>query len=78
MGKPGRGRRVSDEEILQAFKEAEEPVLTTREVGDAVGLGRRGTLERLSQLEDTGVIKRKKIGEVGAVWWFPKHLEERY
>ena len=78
MGKPGRGRRVSDEEILRAFEQAEDPVLTTREVADAVGLGRRGALERRSQLKDEGVFRRKKIGEVGAIWWFPDHLKERY
>ena len=78
MSGPGRKPTVADSEILQVFKEAPDPVLTTAEVADEIGLGRRGTYNRLQQLAESGDLKLKKVGETGAVWWYPEHLRNRY
>lgn len=78
MNSPGRERRVSDDEILDVFHQTSEPVLTTREVGDSVGLSRRGTLHRLNLLREKGILKRKKIGSVGAVWWHPDAIKQQF
>lgn len=60
------------------FLEASDPVLTTKEVANAIGLGGRGTYERLLQLESEGEIVRKKVGEKAAVWWYPPAIEQEY
>lgn len=78
MAGPGRKPTVSDEEILDVFRKSSDPVLTTNEVADEVGLGRRGTFDRLRQLAEDGPLEMKKVGETGAVWWSPNTLRERY
>jgi len=71
MPGPGREPTVSDNEILEVFRDASDPVLTTVEVADAISLGRRGTFDRLKHLSNEGEIRMKKVGETGAVWWYP-------
>lgn len=61
---------MSDDEILAAFREASDPVLTTAEVSDQIGIGHRGTLVRLESLAEDGELKRKSVGP-GFVWWLP-------
>lgn len=78
MAGPGREPTVSDQEILSAFSEATDPVLTTKEVSEMIGLGRRGTFDRLARLAEEGELEMKKVGETGAVWWSPQALRERY
>jgi response regulator of citrate/malate metabolism len=77
MSGPGRKPTVSDGEILDVFREASDPVLTTAEVADAIGLSRRGTFKRLDRLASEETLKMKKVGETGAVWWYPDHLRNR-
>jgi CRP-like cAMP-binding protein len=78
MAGPGREPTVSDQEILDAFSGASDPVLTTKEVSEIIGLGRRGTFDRLNRLAQEGELEMKKVGETGAVWWFPSALSEPY
>lgn len=78
MGDPGRKPTVSDEEILEVFQQAADPVLTTKEVADEIGIGRRGAFDRLRKLGENGDLEIKKVGETGAVWWSPNVLRERY
>lgn len=72
MAGPGRKPTISDEEILAIIQEIEDPVATTREIADAIELSRRGTYQRLEQLADDGLLRKKKVGETGAVWWLPE------
>jgi len=65
----GRPPSVSDEEILDVFRESSDPVLIASEVADEVSIGRRGVYKRLEQLADEGELGRKKIGGRGTVWW---------
>lgn len=66
----GRKPTVSDDEILDVFREASDPVLKTAEVSSEIGIGHRGTLARLERLADDGNLKRKSVGP-GFVWWLP-------
>jgi Fe2+ or Zn2+ uptake regulation protein len=65
----GRPPSVSDEEILDVFRESSDPVLIASEVADEVSIGRRGVYKRLKQLAEDGQLGRKKIGGRGTVWW---------
>jgi hypothetical protein len=68
---PGAGRkpRVTDEEILDLFRETADPVLSTAEIADALPIGRRGVLDRLHNLADEGKLGSKNIGGRNIVWW---------
>jgi predicted transcriptional regulator len=69
MGQPGRDPTVSDDEILDIFRQSSDPVLTTKEVADQLDIGHRGTYDRLQKLVEEGSIEMKKVGDSGAVWW---------
>ena len=78
MGEPGRKPTVSDDEIIEVFKQADDPVLTTSEVAEAIDIGRRGAYDRLQSLAGEDRIEMKKVGETGAVWWHSPSLSEKY
>lgn len=68
MSKPGRNPEDTDEEILDVFRNSEDPVLTAGEVAEHLSIGRRATHNRLVALQERGVLKRKDIGP-RTVWW---------
>ena len=74
---PGRPPEVTDDEILDAFKTADEPVLTASEVADRLPIERRGLLTRLDDLEERGFLRSKKTGGRSAVWWYPGHTSTK-
>jgi len=65
----GRKPRVTDDDLLDVFRATADPVLSTAEVADAVPIKRRGTLNRLRDLEDGGRLDSKQIGGRNTVWW---------
>lgn len=65
----GRKPRVSDEELLDVFRETVDPVLSTAEVAEALPIKRRGTLNRLRRLQEGGHLASKQIGGRNTVWW---------
>ncbi len=75
---PGRKPTVTDEEILEVFRAASDPVLTTSEVADELDIGHRGVYQRLTRLAKEDVLESKKVGHGGTVWWHSESLRERY
>jgi hypothetical protein len=69
MAEPGRSRDVSDETIIDVLRNADDPVLTTAEVADAIDLKHRGTYQRLIELADQDRVQSKKAGAKATVWW---------
>jgi hypothetical protein len=67
----GRKPRVTDEEILQIFRETDDPVLSTAEVTEQLPIKRSATYKRLSSLRDDGRLTGKEIGGRNNVWWIP-------
>lgn len=57
-------------ETLALFDGAATP-LTTVEVADELGLGRRSAYDRLDRLVDSGDLETKKVGANARVWWVP-------
>lgn len=72
----GRPPSVSDEEILDVFREAADPVLTTSEVASKLPIERRGLLDRLKNLEADGRLQSKSVGGRSVVWWHPKYTKK--
>lgn len=73
MGKPGPDPEITQESVLTVFSELEDSCtpLTAQEVADKLDCSRRTALRRLNELEEEGVIKTKKVGARGRVWWQP-------
>ena len=67
--KPGPTPRVSDDEIIDLFRDTDDPVLSTAEVTEQVPLKRRATYNHLRSLADEGRLESKQIGGRNTVWW---------
>jgi hypothetical protein len=76
-GKPGPKPSVTDDELLQLFRETTDPVLSTAEVAEQVPLARRSVYDRLKALREEGRLDGKQIGGRNTVWWLPVEEEER-
>ncbi|PSP83545.1 hypothetical protein BRC96_06895 [Halobacteriales archaeon QS_6_64_34] len=68
--KPGRKPRVTDDEILQVFRDTNDPVLSTDEVADQLPLERRSVYDRLVSLREDGALTSKQVGGRN-IWWIP-------
>ena len=68
-GTGGRPRELTDDEVLSAFDEVEEPVATAELLADTTDAPRRTVLRRLRELEDGGRVERWKVGGRAVVWW---------
>ena len=60
---------VTDEDLVEVFRESEKPVLTAKQVAGEVSIGRKAVLERLRGLEDQNVLERMEVGARAVVWW---------
>lgn len=76
MPNAGRPPRVSDDEILDVFRDSDDPVLIASEVAEELPIGRRGVYKRLEQLHEEERLGRKKIGGRGTVWWLVEDSSE--
>jgi len=63
-------RKVEDTEIIQIFKEADDPFLTAKEVSEQLPISRQQVNKRLGVLENKGFLRRKQCGS-GQGWWIP-------
>ena len=72
MTESGRDTEIYDRTlaIVATRSEAGEPV-TTREVADGLECGRRMAYERLATLAEDGLLRTKKVGGGGRIWWQP-------
>jgi len=64
----GRTPKVSDEEIINCIREADEPFVTAKEIAGAVSLSRQAVNQRLNDLHSSGVVDKKSTGS-GVGWW---------
>lgn len=69
---PGRKPRVTDEELLEMFRDTDDPVLSTDEVAARLPIKRRATYERLSSLREDGRLNGKQIAGKATVYWLPE------
>lgn len=64
----GREKTVSDEEILQLFRESPDPVLTTSEVAEEFDFSNAGAGKRLKELVREGRLDMKRAGRNPVYW----------
>lgn len=64
----GRKPAVTDEDILEVFKQSTDPFLATSEVAEQIKITERGTRNRLDHLHEDGELNRKQIGKPHLYW----------
>lgn len=72
MAKGGRKPRVSDEEILDVFRNTTKPELTATDVAEELPIKRRAVLNRLGDLEEEGELGKRTVGGTSVIWWLPE------
>lgn len=60
---------VSDSELVEAISTHDDRAVTASEVAEQVDIKRPGTLQRLKQLYEEGVVERKRVGSRAVIWW---------
>lgn len=77
MSQKQRGRRpkFTDKELIQLFRDSDQPVLTSNDITEAFDISQQGAYKRLQQLYDEGVIGRRKVGSSAVVWWLVDQSE---
>jgi DNA-binding Lrp family transcriptional regulator len=60
---------VSDEEIIKALRNHEDPFIAAAEIADHFGHTRQWAHNRLKKLHADGRVKRKEAGERSVIWW---------
>lgn len=71
MAQGGRKPRVTDDELLNVFRDADDPTLTSGEVTEQVSIKHSGVNRRLGNLVDEGKLRKKKVGGRSVVYWLP-------
>jgi predicted ArsR family transcriptional regulator len=56
-------------ELLAAFAETDDPVLTAPEVADRLSITQQAAHKKLQTAHNDGDVQRKKVGASAVVWW---------
>jgi DNA-binding MarR family transcriptional regulator len=65
----GKNRQVSNEELLRAVALSPDPIVTAPEIADRVNLTRQGVNNRLPELVEQGLLKKRQVGAKAIVYW---------
>lgn len=60
---------VSDESILAAFDDIDDPIRTVPGMANDLDLGEDAIRIRLKDLEKRGLVNSKRVGSRSVVWW---------
>lgn len=63
------GEKVTEQDILKVFDSSADPFLTAAELADEPPLSRQAIHHRLTQMEESGLVDKKKTGARSAGWW---------
>lgn len=65
---PTNGRKFSDEELLNRFRDSEDPILTAPELAEHFGVSRQAVNDRLRKLWRNDILNRKPCASGYAYW----------
>ena len=68
MATPGPEPMVTEDEIVELVRTADDPFTTASEVAERVGMARQTAHKHLQELYEEGEIQKKKVGQ-SAIWW---------
>jgi hypothetical protein len=60
---------LTPERVLAVMRETDAPIVTARDVADALGCTPEGATKKLKQLREQGRVERQKVGARAVVWW---------
>lgn len=61
--------KVTKQDILKVFDDADEPVLSAIEIADVFNVTRQTITRRLDDMEEEGLVEKKQIGARAVAWW---------
>lgn len=62
-------QRVTDSDVLEALREQPDPVATTGELAEVLGVSSETVRRHLTELHEQGLVDRKTVGARAVVWW---------
>lgn len=68
MAPSEKRQKVTDSEIIEAIKDISDPFVTAKELAEQLPISRQQVNDRLRDLEQRGILSRKKAGS-GQGWW---------
>jgi predicted ArsR family transcriptional regulator len=60
---------ITPERVLEVLQEAEDPVLTAKEVGDRIDCTSEAARQQLHGLRERSEVDSKQVGARAVVWW---------
>lgn len=60
---------ISLEDVLEAMRRSESPVVTATEVGEALDCSSEAARQKLATLHEQGRVERRTVGANAVVWW---------
>jgi len=66
---PGPSPKVSDREMLQIIRLHPDAVVTASDVAQETDYTPENVNERLKDLSERGLLRKKKVGSAAAVYW---------
>jgi DNA-binding FadR family transcriptional regulator len=60
---------VTRERVLAALKDADEPIMATGDVADALKCSREAARLKLTELAEDGEVERRNVRGAVVVWW---------
>lgn len=69
MSDAQQGRKISEQDILKVFDEADEPFLTAGEIADQLPVSRQAINYRLDKMLEKDLVGKKKTGARSVGWW---------
>jgi len=59
------------DDLAHAYVDINEPVMTSVEVADQLGVTQQAAHSKLQRAHEAGVVEKKKVGARAVVWWIP-------
>ncbi|PSQ57417.1 response regulator of citrate/malate metabolism [Halobacteriales archaeon SW_8_68_21] len=60
---------LTDDNVLAVLRDAEDPVLSAKEVSERMDCSAEAARQRLHDLKDSGMVKTKTVGARARIWW---------
>lgn len=70
--------RESDIKYIRALVEFPDPVITAVELADKVDVTQQAAYNKLTDLQERGIVRSKKVGARSRVWWITTDGREVY
>lgn len=69
MSDTAQDKKISEQDILKVFEEADEPFLTAPEIANRLPVSRQAVNYRLEKMLDKDLVGKKKTGARSVGWW---------